>query len=122
MKHAKMGALIAIAAGGLFVSACKKEDKDAAKDPDPAKTEPAKTEAEKKPAATTPQPDDVKPAAEAEKTAMVDCMGVNACKGQGTCKTDKHGCSGQNACKGQGVLEMSEAECGEKGGTVFAKK
>lgn len=117
MKHAKMGALIAIAAGGLFVSGCKKEDKGAEnKEPAPEaepdkKPDPAATKAEEKP---------VDPPA--EKTAMVDCMGVNACKGQGTCKTDKHGCGGQNECKGQGVLAMTEGECAEKGGTVFAKK
>jgi hypothetical protein len=118
-----MGALIAIAAGGLFVSACKKEEKGAAaKDPEPAKTEPVKAEPEKKPEATAPKPEEAAPPAEGEKVSKVDCMGVNACKGQGTCKTDKHGCGGQNACKGQGVLEMTEAECSEKGGTVFAKK
>lgn len=31
-----------------------------------------------------------------------DCKGMNACKGQGGCKTADHACKGQNACKGQG--------------------
>ena len=30
------------------------------------------------------------------------CAGMNACKGQGGCKTASHACAGQNACKGQG--------------------
>jgi hypothetical protein len=125
VKHVKTGALIAAVAGTLFVAACeKKEDKPAgepAKKEEPAKTEPAKTEpakdeaAKPDPAATADQPP-------AEKTAMVDCGGVNACKGQGTCKQEGHGCGGQNACKGQGVLTMSEEECTQKGGKVVAKK
>jgi hypothetical protein len=30
------------------------------------------------------------------------CKGMNACKGQGGCKTEAHGCKGMNDCKGQG--------------------
>ncbi len=118
MSHVKTGALIAFAAGSLFASACEKKDDKAADKPaakGQVKTEPTvKTEADKPdPAATKVDP-------AAEKVAQVDCAGVNECKGQGTCKTDKHGCGGQNACKGQGVLAMSEAECKEKGGTIAA--
>lgn len=98
MKNLKTGTLIAIAAGGLFVSACKKEEK---------------TESTDKPAVTQPT---------AEKTSKVDCGGVNECKGQGTCKQEGHGCGGQNECKGKGVLTMSEDDCKTKGGTVTAKK
>lgn len=99
MKNLKTGTLIAIAAGGLFFSACKKEEK--------------KAESTDKPAVTQPT---------AEKTSKVDCGGVNECKGQGTCKQEGHGCGGQNECKGKGVLTMSEDDCKAKGGTVTAKK
>ena len=37
----------------------------------------------------------------AEKT--VKCVGVNDCKGKGTCKSAKNDCKGQNACKGQSL-------------------
>jgi hypothetical protein len=30
------------------------------------------------------------------------CKGLNACKGQGGCKTAANACKGMNACKGQG--------------------
>ncbi len=99
MKNLKTGTLIAIAAGGLFFSACKKEEKQGgATGADPA------------------------PAPAAEKTSKVDCGGVNECKGQGTCKQEGHGCGGQNECKGKGVLTMTEDDCKAKGGTVTAKK
>ena len=116
MKNLKSGALIAIAAGGLFASACKKEEKAA--DTSQPTAAPAKPD---QPAAKPDQPA-ATPEANAEKTAQVDCGGVNACKGQGTCKTEKHGCGGQNECKGQGVLTMSEADCNAKGGTITARK
>jgi hypothetical protein len=122
VKQLKTGALIAMAVGGLFTSACKKEEK--------AGTEVKKTEVAPTP---TPTPgsngsaavavDPAKAEKPDEKTAaQVDCSGVNACKGQGTCKTEKHGCGGQNACKGQGVLTMSESDCNAKGGTITARK
>ena len=101
MKNLKTGTLIAIAAGGLFVSACKKDE---------PKTEP-KVEADKPAVAPT-----------AEKTSKVDCGGVNECKGQGTCKQEGHGCGGQNECKGKGVLTMAESDCKAKGGTITATK
>lgn len=49
--------------------------------------------------------------------AMVHCMGVNACKGQGACKSAENSCKGQNACKGHGWEPMSEKDCSAKGGT-----
>ena len=49
-------------------------------------------------------------AATAEE-AKVQCMGVNACKGQSACKTAKNDCKGMNACKGQGFAEMTQKEC-----------
>lgn len=48
----------------------------------------------------------------------VSCLGINACKGQGACKTAENACAGQNACKGHGISRVSESECTEKGGTI----
>lgn len=53
--------------------------------------------------------------------AKVQCMGVNACKGQSDCATATNGCKGQNACKGKGVKAMTEAECKAAGGTVASE-
>ncbi len=53
---------------------------------------------------------------------MVHCAGVNACKGQGGCKSAHNECKGKNGCKGQGVVEMSKADCTAKGGKVEAGK
>lgn len=51
--------------------------------------------------------------------ADVMCSGINACKGQGSCKTASNACKGQNSCKGHGwVSTTSEADCTGKGGTV----
>ena len=50
----------------------------------------------------------------------VKCQGINACKGQGSCKTASNACKGQNGCKGQGFVEQSSAEaCTAAGGTVI---
>jgi len=43
--------------------------------------------------------------------ATVQCMGVNACKGQSACKTASSACKGLNSCKGQGFVEMTKANC-----------
>jgi hypothetical protein len=49
----------------------------------------------------------------------VKCMGINSCKGHGSCKTASNDCKGHNSCKGHGwVSTKSEKECMEKGGTV----
>ena len=50
--------------------------------------------------------------------AKVHCVGINACKGQGSCKQASHSCKGQNACKGQGWIESSSADCVAKGGMI----
>ncbi len=39
------------------------------------------------------------------------CMGANACKGKGACKTDANACKGQNGCKGQAFTEATKAKC-----------
>ncbi|MGB0749554.1 MAG: hypothetical protein ACPGO3_12490 [Magnetospiraceae bacterium] len=49
----------------------------------------------------------------------VKCVGANACKGHGACKTASNDCKGMNACKGQGWISTeSEAACTDQGGTV----
>lgn len=49
----------------------------------------------------------------------VKCMGINSCKGHGSCKTASNDCKGHNACKGHGwVSTKSAKECMDKGGTV----
>ncbi len=35
------------------------------------------------------------------------CKGMNACKGQGGCKTGDQGCKSQNSCKGKGGCKVS---------------
>ena len=55
----------------------------------------------------------------AAKADGVKCMGINSCKGHGSCKTAKNDCKGHNACKGQGWVSVgSAADCTAKGGTV----
>ena len=60
------------------------------------------------------------PAAYADE-AKGHCMGANACKGQGACKTTSNACKGQNACKGKGFAEMTSADCAKAGGTMEKK-
>jgi hypothetical protein len=93
MKNpARTGTMIALAAGSLFAMACSKGA-------DQKSTMPA-----------------------AEKTASaVHCMGINACKGQGSCHSAKNACKGQNSCKGEGRVDVASADdCTSKGGTVMA--
>ena len=52
---------------------------------------------------------------------VVNCAGVNACKGQGSCATAENSCAGKNGCKGKGVVELSAADCAKKGGKVAEK-
>ena len=47
----------------------------------------------------------------------VKCVGANACKGNGSCKSAQNDCKGKNACKGQSfVMTSSSDECTGKGG------
>jgi hypothetical protein len=47
------------------------------------------------------------------------CFGVNACKGQGACKTASNECKGQAACKGQGWINASAEDCKRWGGKIL---
>lgn len=61
--------------------------------------------------------------ASAEKTAdEVQCEGVNACKGKGSCHGGGNSCAGSNACKGKGWVKMPASECKAKGGKVLPAK
>ena len=51
-------------------------------------------------------------------SGKVKCFGLNACKGNGSCKTLANACKGHNACKGQGMSMMSKAKCIAKGGST----
>ena len=52
--------------------------------------------------------------------AKVHCVGINACKGQGSCKQASHSCKGQNACKGQGFSAMTKEKCAAAKGKFSA--
>lgn len=60
----------------------------------------------------------VAPPSQAEE-AKGHCVGANACKGQGACKSASNDCKGMNACKGKGFLVMTEAECKKIAGAKF---
>ncbi|MFN0217216.1 MAG: hypothetical protein ACKVP4_00215 [Hyphomicrobium sp.] len=55
----------------------------------------------------------------AAEEAKGHCMGANACKGTGACKTAANACKGQNACKGTGFTEATKAECAKVEGAKF---
>ena len=58
----------------------------------------------------------------AAEAGMVNCTGVNACKGKSSCKTADNACKGLNSCKGKGMVEMSEKDCKTKGGKTEEMK
>lgn len=60
--------------------------------------------------------------AHAKDGDKVKCMGVNDCKGKGSCASAKSSCKGMNDCKGKGVIDMTEKDCKAKKGTVVAGK
>ncbi len=56
------------------------------------------------------------------QTEPVKCAGLNACKGQGSCKSASNDCKGKNACKGHSFVETKSAqECNQRGGQVVKK-
>src|SRR3954467_14940578 len=46
--------------------------------------------------------------AAAADEGKLKCEGVNACKGQSSCKSATNACKGQNSCKGAGFLELTK--------------
>jgi len=58
-----------------------------------------------------------------EMPRAVQCAGINACKGQGSCAGADNACKAQNSCKGKGWVETrTEKECTDKGGKVITAK
>ncbi len=53
-------------------------------------------------------------------TVVGHCTGVNACKGQSTCRSATNSCKGQNACKGKGFVELTKKQCDQVGGEFQA--
>lgn len=50
----------------------------------------------------------------------VKCLGINSCKGKGSCAGAGNSCAGQNSCKGKGIISVPKAECEKKGGKVIS--
>ena len=54
----------------------------------------------------------------------VKCYGINACRGQSTCRITTNQCrvlnkcKGQNACRGQGFVWKTPENCAAAGGTA----
>lgn len=57
-------------------------------------------------------------AAQPAQAALVNCQGINECKGKSLCHTATHACAGQNSCKGDGWIDVTSEECASKGGKV----
>lgn len=84
----KKGMVLASAVAALFASACSHQS-------------------------TTVTPAD----ADAGMT-IVDCYGINSCKGHGSCQTAENGCKGANSCKGKGIMSTYKSECEAHHGRV----
>ncbi len=54
-----------------------------------------------------------------EKTALVNCAGINECKGKSLCHGLAHTCAGMNTCKAQGWIDVPAEECAAKSGKVL---
>lgn len=52
---------------------------------------------------------------------LVQCTGVNACKGHNDCKSAKNACAGKASCKGSGFVAMPSKACADVGGTAGNK-
>ena len=121
MKPIRTGTMIALTSAALFASACTKS-KDAPPADKMEAKEPAKDPAKEAAKPADPGVAPAAPAAQPEKVAKVHCGGVNTCKGQSGCMTEKSACAGQNGCKGQGWIDLTAEECQSKGGKVVAEK
>ena len=56
--------------------------------------------------------------AHANEEKGVKCVGTNACKGKGGCKSDSNKCKGKNSCHGHTFEAPSEEACTKAGGKV----
>lgn len=55
----------------------------------------------------------------ADDAPVGHCVGANACKGLGSCKTASNSCKGQASCKGQGWVSLTEEQCKQVGAGQF---
>jgi hypothetical protein len=76
-------------------------------EPAPATAPAASGDSKAAPAAGTAAPAAAGTAAPAAAPAKHACKGLNTCKGNGGCKTDKNACKGLNTCKGAGGCKVS---------------
>jgi hypothetical protein len=61
-------------------------------------------------------------AADKADSGMINCAGVNSCKGKGACNSADNSCAGQNGCKGKGWVKATAKDCKAQKGTVVASK
>jgi hypothetical protein len=62
-------------------------------------------------------------AAEKSDSGLINCAGINSCKGKGACSGADNSCAGQNGCKGKGWVKATSKDCkAQKGTVVTAKK
>lgn len=54
--------------------------------------------------------------ASAEEAKNGMCVGANACKGLGSCKSANNACKGQASCKGQSWVSLTDDQCKQVGG------
>lgn len=47
---------------------------------------------------------------------MGQCLGVNSCKGSGSCATANNHCATQNSCKGKGWIPLEKSDCESRSG------
>jgi uncharacterized membrane protein len=47
---------------------------------------------------------------------LVQCFGVNTCKGHNDCKTATNACAGHSSCKGAGFVKTPSKACDDIGG------
>ncbi|MGL4475607.1 MAG: BufA2 family periplasmic bufferin-type metallophore [Shewanella sp.] len=53
---------------------------------------------------------------EIAKADLVQCYGVNTCKGHNDCKTAENACGGHASCKGKGFVKAPAKSCADIGG------
>jgi len=61
-------------------------------------------------------------ATEKADSGLVNCSGINSCKGKGACAGADNSCAGQNGCKGKGWVKATSKDCKAQKGTVVTKK
>lgn len=52
---------------------------------------------------------------------LIECHGVNACKGHNDCKSASNACAGHASCKGTGWVALPAKACADVGGNTVDK-